>query len=144
MTDQFELSRFVEAQDAVYDSVLQELTAGRKLSHWMWYIFPQIQGLGESWMSQRYAISDRDEARAYWEHPVLGSRLKECTQLVMNVDGRSVTKIFGSLDDLKFRSCMTLFERSAEDPRMFRAALLKYFGDEPDQLTLTILARQSP
>lgn len=144
MTDRFELSRFVEAQDRDYDSVLQELTAGRKRSHWMWYIFPQILGLGESWMSQRYAISCREEARAYGEHPVLGCRLKECTQLVMNVEGRSVTQIFGSLDALKLRSCMTLFERSATDPTMFRAARLKYFGGEPDPLTLAILARQSP
>ena len=142
MTDVFNLQRFIEAQDPDYGSVLRELRAGHKRSHWMWYIFPQIHGLGGSPMAQKYAISSQDEAKAYWEHPVLGSRLRECTQLAMNVEGRTVEQIFPYPDNLKFRSCMTLFERSATDPGIFQAALLKYFGGEPDPLTLKILKRQ--
>lgn len=142
MTDTFNLQRFIEAQERVYGSVLQELRAGDKRGHWMWYIFPQIQGLGRSANSQEYAISSQDEARAYWDHPILGSRLKECTQLVMNVEGRTAEQIFPCPDNLKFRSCMTLFERSATDPTIFRAALLKYFGGKPDQVTLGILKGQ--
>jgi len=142
MTDIFNLQRFIEAQDQGYGSVLKELRSGHKRSHWMWYIFPQIQGLGGSAMSQKYAISSQNEAKAYWEHPILGSRLRECTQLVMNVEGRTAEQIFSYPDNLKFRSCMTLFERSATDSSIFRAALLRYFGGEPDQLTLNILNRR--
>ena len=141
--DPFELSRFVDAQAPVYDSVVEELTAGRKVGHWMWFVFPQIAGLGQSWMAERYAISGREEARAYAEHPVLGSRLNACTQLVLSVEGRSARQIFGGIDELKFRSCLTLFERSAADPAIFRAALAKYFAGEPDPLTLDLLARQA-
>jgi uncharacterized protein (DUF1810 family) len=142
MTDTFNLQRFIEAQDPRYGSVLQELRAGHKRGHWMWYVFPQIQGLGESAMSRKYAISSQDEAKAYWEHPILGTRLRECTQLVMNVEGRTTEQIFSYPDNLKFHSCMTLFERSASDSTIFRAALLKYFGGEPDQSTLEILTRR--
>jgi uncharacterized protein (DUF1810 family) len=132
----FNLQRFVEAQDRVYQSVLEELRSGHKRGHWMWYVFPQIQGLGESAMSREYAISSRDEARAYSEDPILGARLRECTQLVMAVEGRTAEQIFSSPDNLKFHSCMTLFEQSATEPAIFRTALLKYFGGKPDQLTL--------
>ena len=141
MTGAFNPRRFVEAQDPVYQSVLEELRAGHKRSHWMWYVFPQIRGLGGSAMAREYAISSKDEARAYAEHPILGARLRECTQLVMAVDGRTAAQIFSYPDELKFRSCMTLFEQSATEPAMFRAALLKYFGGKPDQLTLDILGR---
>ncbi len=145
MIDTFNLQRFIEAQDRnqEYESlVLPELRAGGKRSHWMWYVFPQIQGLGESNLSRAYAISSQDEGKAYWEHPILGLRLRECTQLVMNVERRTADQIFSYPDNLKFRSCMTLFERSATDPSIFRGALLKYFGGEPDQKTLDILRSQ--
>jgi uncharacterized protein (DUF1810 family) len=142
MTDPFNLHRFVAAQEGVYESVRSELRAGLKRGHWMWYIFPQIQGLGRSAMSQTYAIGSRDEAKAYAEHPVLGRRLRECTQLVMAVQGRTATQIFSSPDDLKFRSCMTLFEKSAAESDLFRAALLEYFDGEPDPLTLGILSSE--
>jgi len=143
MTDPFNLRRFVEAQERDYPSVLQELAAGQKRSHWIWYIFPQIEGLGGSPMSKKYAISSREEAGAYSEHPILGRRLRECTQLVLNVEGRGAEQIFPYPDHLKFRSCMTLFERSAADPGIFRRALLKYFAGNGDQSTLDILERQS-
>jgi len=143
MTDRFNLHRFVEAQERDYPSVLQELAAGHKRSHWIWYIFPQIEGLGESPMSKKYAISSQEEAKAYSEHPILGPRLRECTQLVMELEGRTATQIFPYPDDLKFRSCMTLFERSASDSALYRAALLKYFAGKGDQLTLDILERRT-
>jgi uncharacterized protein (DUF1810 family) len=139
MTQTFDLQRFVDAQSDQYPSVLQELRAGRKTSHWMWYIFPQIKGLGSSWTAQKFAIDSRDEARAYLEHPVLGARLQECTRLVLAVGGRSANQIFGSPDDVKFRSCMTLFAQSADDPELFEQALRKYFGGNPDPLTLARL-----
>jgi uncharacterized protein (DUF1810 family) len=139
MTDVFDLRRFVEAQERDYASVLLELRAGRKRGHWIWYVFPQLRGLGASPTSQKYAISGREEARAYSEHPVLGPRLRECTRIVLDLEGRGAGQIFPHPDDLKFRSCMTLFERCAADPSLFRAALLKYFGGEPDRLTLGIL-----
>lgn len=139
MNDPFNLQRFVDAQDAVYESVLGELRAGRKTSHWMWFVFPQIAGLGFSAMSQRYAIAGRDEAVAYDRHPVLGPRLRECTALVNAVEGRSAHQIFGSPDDMKFRSCMTLFSECADDPQPFRDALQKYFGGEGDEATISKL-----
>jgi len=139
MTDRFNLHRFVEAQEEGYQSVLRELRAGHKRSHWIWYIFPQIEGLGESSMSKKYAISSKDEARAYSEHSILGVRLRECTQLVLNLKGRTAAQIFPYPDSLKFRSCMTLFERSVTDPAIFQAALRKYFDGKGDQLTLDIL-----
>ena len=139
MTDTFNLQRFIEAQHGSYESVLRELRAGHKRGHWIWYIFPQIEGLGGSAMSRKYAISSQDEAKAYSEHPILGSRLRECTELVLKVEGRTAEQIFPYPDNLKFRSCMTLFAGSATDPTIFQAALLKYFGGEPDQLTLDVL-----
>lgn len=134
--DRFNLKRFVLAQAGVFEQVVAELRAGRKMSHWMWFIFPQIQGLGRSPTAMEYAISGRDEARAYLEHPLLGSRLKECTRLVLQVQKRSAADIFGSPDDMKFRSCMTLFAKVSTGDDIFVRALEKYFGGAPDRLTL--------
>lgn len=132
----YHLERFVLAQDRVYPQVLAELRAGRKTSHWMWFIFPQIRGLGRSPVSIEYAISGREEARAYLQHTTLGARLKECTRLVLNVEGRSLEDIFGSPDDMKFRSCMTLFAQVSSEDDVFQRALQKYFAGRPDPLTL--------
>jgi uncharacterized protein (DUF1810 family) len=137
--DPHNLKRFVEAQDSAIKKVKQELRSGRKRSHWMWYIFPQMEGLGHSRMSRRYAISSREEADAYLTHPTLGPRLRECTEIVNAVEGRSANEIFGSPDDLKFRSSMTLFEAVADDSTPFRTALELYYGGEPDPKTLEIL-----
>lgn len=134
--DPFLLERFVEAQNPLFDQVTSELQAGRKMSHWMWFIFPQIQGLGRSPTAIEYAISGLDEARAYLAHPVLGPRLKECTQLVLRVENRPLAQILGSPDDMKFRSSMTLFAQVSPDDDIFERALQKYFRGLPDQLTL--------
>ncbi len=142
MTNAYNLHRFLTAQAPTYDTVLAELRAGRKASHWIWFIFPQITGLGRSGMAQQFAIGSLDEAKAYLQHPVLGTRLRECTQLVLDVDGRSAEEIFGYPDHLKFRSCMTLFLTAATDNALFKNALLKYFDGKPDQLTLDLLAQQ--
>jgi uncharacterized protein (DUF1810 family) len=143
MTDQFELQRFVDAQAPLYAQVMSELRNGRKRSHWMWFIFPQIAGLGHSAMAHRYAIASRDEAVAYLEHPALGSRLRECTETVCGIEARSIGEIFGSPDDLKFRSSMTLFEAVSGNP-IFRSALDKFCAGEGDPATLAILKKQSP
>ncbi|HTP76972.1 MAG TPA: DUF1810 domain-containing protein [Rhizomicrobium sp.] len=140
MDDPFDLERFVAAQARVIDAVRSELRAGRKASHWMWFVFPQIAGLGHSAMAARYAIASPDEARAYLAHPVLGPRLVECTELVLAVERRSAHQIFGSPDDLKFRSCMTLFSRVAPAGSPFERALARYFGGEPDAATLERLS----
>jgi uncharacterized protein (DUF1810 family) len=129
------LDRCVEAQAPVYARALAELTAGRKQSHWMWFVFPQLSGLGKSPMAQHYAIHSLQEARAYLDHPVLGARLKECTSAVLGVMGKSAHEIFDTPDDLKFHSSMTLFTHAAPDEPLFRAALEKYFGGEEDALT---------
>jgi uncharacterized protein (DUF1810 family) len=129
------LERFVTAQEQIYPRALAELKAGRKQSHWMWFIFPQVAGLGQSAMSRAYAIQSLDEARAYLAHPLLGARLRECCQAVMDVQGKSAHDIFGSPDDLKFRSSLTLFDLAAPND-IFRAALEKYFGGKEDELTL--------
>ncbi|WP_315923532.1 DUF1810 domain-containing protein [Mesorhizobium sp. SP-1A] len=134
--DPFDLERFVEAQDAVVDKVLAELRQGRKTSHWMWFVFPQIAGLGMSAMSQRYAISSLGEARAYLDHPVLGSRLRDCVGILLGVTGGSAHDIFGSPDDRKLHSSLTLFQQAAPDEPLFRQALERYFGGEPDRATL--------
>lgn len=139
MSDPFHLQRFLAAQEGVYAEVVRELQAGRKRSHWMWFIFPQLHGLGASAMARRYGISSAAEARAYAAHPVLGARLRECTALTLQVEGRPIGQIFSYPDDLKFRSCMTLFAACAPDPALFQAALAKYFGGEPDPLTLAAL-----
>ena len=141
MSDPHTLQRFVDAQAPVYAQVRAELRNGRKRSHWMWFIFPQIKGLGVSPTAQFYAIASRGEAEAYLAHAVLGPRLAECTQLVLDVAGRSAHDIFGSPDDLKFRSCMTLFADVTADDALFQAALRLYFNGEPDRRTLEILAQ---
>ncbi len=135
MSDAFDFSRFLQAQDAVLAQVRSELAAGRKRSHWMWFVFPQLAGLGHSAMARRYAISSLREAQAYLAHPVLGPRLVECTELVNRAAGRSAHEIFGSPDDLKFRSCMTLFASALPGPSLFRDALDKYFAGAPDRMT---------
>ncbi len=142
MADAFNLPRFLDAQEGVYDTVLSELRAGRKSSHWMWFIFPQIAGLGHSTLARRFAITSLDEAKAYLQHPVLGRRLRACTQLVLDVNGRSAEEIFGYPDHLKFRSCMTLFLTAATDNTIFKDALLKFFNGKLDTLTLDVLAKQ--
>jgi uncharacterized protein (DUF1810 family) len=136
MDDPYHLNRFVDAQAPVIDRVREELAQGRKRSHWMWFIFPQIAGLGFSVMAQRYAIASLDEARAYLRHPILGPRLEDCTRLAVAVDGRSATEIFGSPDDMKFRSSMTLFAMAVPDGAIFTEALRKYCAGEPDPETL--------
>lgn len=139
MSDPFDLQRFVNAQGPVYDTVLAELRNGRKQSHWMWFVFPQIAGLGHSLTARKYAIVSRAEASAYLDHPVLGPRLLECTRLVNAIDGRTAHEIFGTPDDLKFRSSMTLFAHATPAGDDFIAALWKYFGMEFDQATIARL-----
>ena len=136
MNDPHQLQRFLDAQSSIYAQVLRELGEGRKRSHWMWFVFPQIEGLGHSSTARFYAIRSLQEAVAYLGHPVLGPRLLECTQLVTQVAGKDIYAILGSPDDMKFRSCMTLFERAATDKRPFEDALQKYFNGERDPLTL--------
>lgn len=139
MSDIFDLERFISAQAGIYPRVILELRAGRKQSHWMWFIFPQVAGLGFSAMAQKYAIGSRAEALAYLDHPVLGSRLRECTQLVNAVEGRDIHEILGSPDDMKFRSSMTLFANVAHDNTDFVAALQKYYEGEFDAATIARL-----
>ncbi|TLY64180.1 MAG: DUF1810 domain-containing protein [Gammaproteobacteria bacterium] len=161
MSDPFSLQRFADAQEGVFAEVCAELAAGRKESHWMWFVFPQLKGLGSSATARHYAIGSLEEARAYLAHPVLGPRLRECTGLVNRIEGRSVEAIFGYPDHLKFRSCMTLFARAAEtvtgavgahapgharsadETQPFREALEKYFAGEGDALTLQLLTSAS-
>ena len=140
-SDHYNLSRFVAAQNPVFSEVCAELAAGHKQSHWMWFIFPQLRGLGTSPMAQRFAIGSLAEARAYLAHPLLAERLRTCTQLVNRVEGRTVEAIFGHPDYLKFRSSMTLFSRAATDAsEPFGEALAKYFAGEADPLTRKLLA----
>lgn len=139
MTDPYHLNRFVEAQNAVYSGVIAELKRGKKTGHWIWFIFPQIAGLGGSSMSRRYSLSSIQEARAYNAHPVLGPRLAECTRLVLAVKDRTVQQIFGELDALKFRSCMTLFSIADPDNEIFQKAVDRCFEGLPDTLTLKVL-----
>ena len=136
MSDPYGLQRFVDAQNPVYDKVCSELRDGRKKSHWMWFVFPQIEGLGSSPMARKFAISSLAEAAAYLEHPVLGPRLTECTRLVNLIEGRPIEQIFGRPDDLKFRSSMTLFARASADNQVFVDALQRHFNGEFDPATL--------
>ncbi len=136
--DPFDLDRFVEAQARVYPTVLAELRAGAKRSHWIWFVFPQLRGLGRSATAQRFGISSLAEARAYLDHPVLGPRLRECAGLLVAVEGRSAGEILGYPDDLKVRSSMTLFARAGED-RVFRAVLDAFYGGQEDPATLALL-----
>jgi len=140
MTDPFDLDRFMQAQEQVYSRVVAELSDGRKQSHWIWFIFPQVTGLGFSAMSQHYAITSREEAEAYIAHPVLGPHLIECTGLVLAVKDRTINAILGAPDDTKFRSSMTLFAAVSDKP-IFVEAIAKYFADGRDPATLDILAR---
>jgi uncharacterized protein (DUF1810 family) len=133
------LERFVEAQDRVYASVLEELADGEKTSHWMWFVFPQLKALGRSTIARHFGIESRDEAIAYWQHAVLGPRLKECTKLVLAVSDKTAHDIFDSPDDLKFSSCMTLFAQVAPQEPLFAQALERFFGGMPDKNTLELL-----
>ncbi|MFG1426491.1 DUF1810 domain-containing protein [Roseixanthobacter glucoisosaccharinicivorans] len=143
--DRFSLDRFVEAQAGVIEQALAELRAGRKRSHWMWFVFPQMRGLGHSPTAEFYGIASLAEAQAYLAHPVLGARLIACTQAVAAHQGRSISAIFGTPDDLKFRSCMTLFAKAAgageaeAGDSVFSAALERHFGGQPDAGTLALL-----
>ncbi len=139
IADPYNLQRFVDAQANVFEQVVDELREGRKRSHWMWFIFPQAAGLGSSPMAERYAISGRDEAAAYLQHEILGPHLRRCTELVNQVENRTVEAIFGYPDNLKFRSSITLFDSVASGENIFRAALEKYFAGKPDPATLALL-----
>jgi uncharacterized protein (DUF1810 family) len=130
-----DLDRFVTAQQGVYTGVLDELRAGRKVGHWIWFIFPQVAGLGHSAMSHLYAISSLDEARAYLAHPVLGMRLRECAAIVLATMGRSALEIFGSIDAMKLRSSMTLFQRAAPEEPVFGQVLERFYDGKPDEAT---------
>lgn len=136
MSDPYDLARFVDAQTPAYERACEELRAGAKRGHWMWFVFPQIEGLGHSETARRFAISCRDEAAAYLRHPILGPRLRRCAELVNGVNGRSAREIFGSPDDLKFHSSMTLFASVASDNAVFEQALKKYFAGRLDRLTM--------
>lgn len=139
MSHSFDVSRFVEAQDPVYSTVLAELRSGRKVTHWMWFVFPQLAGLGASPMSKRYAISGLAEARAYLAHPVLGARLRECAEALLVHRDRSARDILGTPDDLKLHSSATLFQLATGDP-LFAALLARFFGGEPDAATVRLVA----
>ncbi len=140
--DQFDLQRFVDAQDRGYDGVLGELRSGKKRSHWIWFVFPQLRGLGRSPTAVRYGISSLEEARAYLEHDVLGPRLRECARLVAQIDGRSADEIFGWPDNLKVASSMTLFARATDDDADFRAVLAKFYNGEDDPATIELLSQE--
>ncbi|HSQ20534.1 MAG TPA: DUF1810 domain-containing protein [Blastocatellia bacterium] len=137
--DPFNLQRFVDAQRDTYSEAYAELKSGRKASHWMWFVFPQLKGLGHSYNANYFGISSLAEAKAYLEHPVLGPRLRECTTAVNAVSGRTAHEIFGSPDDMKFRSSMTLFARATSDDSIFAKALRKYFGGREDERTVELL-----
>ena len=141
MPSDFDLERFVEAQNRVYDQVIQELQAGRKRSHWMWYVFPQLDGLGHSIMAERYALAGIDEARAYLGHPLLGPRLEACVTALVQHSDKSAREILGSPDDLKLRSCLTLFSQVAPENPLFQLALAQFYAGEPDLRTLALLGR---
>lgn len=132
MADPHNLQRFVDAQRDHYERALKELRSGRKRTHWMWFIFPQLQGLGRSAMAQQFAISGRDEAIAYLQHPILGPRLQTCTEAMLEHRDESARQILGGPDDLKFHSCMTLFAATAPEPTLFEQALQVFFDGQPD------------
>ncbi len=139
MTGPFDLERFVEAQEPVFSDVLAELRRGRKESHWMWFVFPQIDGLGSSPTARRFALRSLDEARAYLDDPLLGPRLRLCCEILLELEGRSAEQMFGYPDVMKLRSSLTLFSRAAEDAGPFEALLDKYYGGEEDPHTLALL-----
>ena len=140
--DPFDLERFVQAQRGDYERALAELKSGRKRSHWMWYIFPQLDGLGQSSMSRRYSIKNPAEARAYLTHPLLGPRLHECADVLLGLEDHTAHEIFGSPDDLKLRSCATLFAELSPSDSVFHRLLTKYFQGEPDCQTLRLLSER--
>lgn len=142
--DPYDLSRFLQAQDRDYERALAELASGRKRTHWMWYIFPQLTGLGSSPTAQRFAIRGLDEARAYLDHPILGARLLECVEAVLRVEDRTANGIFGSPDDMKLRSCATLFACAQPPGSVFERVLAKYYWGEPDPKTLQLLGLGAP
>jgi uncharacterized protein (DUF1810 family) len=137
--DPHDLQRFLAAQDPIYATVVAELRAGRKESHWMWFIFPQLAGLGSSAMAERYAIRDQEEAAAYLAHPILGARLRECAELVLAVQGRTIHEILGAPDDLKLCSCATLFAAVSDEGSVFEWLLAKYYDGAEDERTLELL-----
>ncbi|HEX7430608.1 MAG TPA: DUF1810 domain-containing protein [Candidatus Limnocylindrales bacterium] len=137
----YDLDRFLVEQHDVYDGLLEELRAGRKTGHWIWFIFPQIAGLGHSAMSERFAIDSLDEARAYLAHPILGLRLRECAGILLATEGRTAEQIFGSVDAMKLRSCMTLFHRAAPDETVFAQVLDRYYAGVADAATDTRIAQ---
>jgi len=139
--DPYNLQRFVEAQKSDIERVKEELQAGEKRTHWMWYVFPQVAGLGNSRMSKRYAIKSRDEAESYLSHDILGPRLRECTEIVNDIEGKSAYDIFGSPDHMKFRSSMTLFDAVADDPSQFGSALQKYYNKDLCEHTLEFISQ---
>ncbi len=141
MNDSFDLQRFVDAQDPVYQDVLAELRAGRKVTHWMWFIFPQHRDLGRSAIAKHYGIASLAEAAAYLKHPVLGPRLKECTEIVLGLTGKTESDIFPYPDDLKFRSCMTLFAEVEAEGSVFDETVVKYFSGVADAATMELLHR---
>lgn len=141
--DPFNLNRFLLAQEGIYAQALAELKNGQKRTHWMWFIYPQIRGLGQSPTSQQYAIQSQEEARQYLDHPVLGARLRECAQAILSIEKRTASEIFGFPDDLKLRSCMTLFASLKEPGSIFERVLEKYFHGERDARTLAILQNQN-
>src|ERR1700689_3823932 len=143
MADPFNLQRFLDAQAPVYERARREMEAGRKQSHWMWFIFPQIAGLGQSPMSIRFAIASVEEAKAYLAHPILGARLREGARLTLDVEGKTAREIFGSIDEMKFRSSMTLFARAAPDDDVFQHSIDKYFAARPDHSTRATLKGQN-
>ena len=136
MDNSFDLERFVTAQNPIYEEVCAELRRGYKEGHWMWFIFPQLRGLGSSSMANKFGISSRAEAQAYLVHPILGPRLVECTDFVCQADAKTIEEIFGAIDSVKLRSSLTLFAAVAPDNDAFRKTLLKYFAGTPDRLTL--------
>ena len=139
-----DLQRFVDAQAPVYAQVVEELRRGRKTSHWMWFIFPQLRGLGHSTMAMRYGLASVAETRAYWRHDRLGPRLRECTELVLAIDDRSALDILGSPDDIKLCSCMTLFDAAVPDEPLFTTLLGKFYQGQHDARTLVLLAQTGP
>jgi uncharacterized protein (DUF1810 family) len=143
MDDAYDLQRFVTAQDPVYEAVLGELRDGQKRTHWMWFVFPQLRGLGHSEMANRYGLASLDEARAYWADTTLGPRLRECIELANAVESKSALEVFGRPDHWKFRSCVTAFGRALPDEPLFERALERFFGGEPDQKTIDLLAQTS-
>jgi uncharacterized protein (DUF1810 family) len=143
MNDIYDLDRFVRAQQDDYERALSEITSGQKRTHWMWYIFPQLDGLALSPTAKRYAIKSVEEARAYLEHPILGPRLLDCAQAVVRVEGRSATEIFGSPDDLKLKSCATLFSCVAPSGSVFDRLLEKYYRGARDGKTLELLGPET-